>query len=415
MLDIIEHIIFDPLLYHVGAVSPAANLAITNQNNLVVNFYIEHFHRVLGIILRSTNPRNSFEIYDPILRLAKRLLPGDTVLILSCEWEFVPFTTPSIFGGMPDCPNCTVVGLPVMEAGNALVTPLAGHELGHAVWRARSITNELSIDRERALCAEFRSRPEEFVRHVPGVDLYLEGNLESRIATNEWGRVPLEVMDRVSEEVFCDMLGVRLFGMGYLYAFEYLVAPSLGGTDLQRYPAIDDRVGYLLDAMADMVRFEGADPPGHGVISPGDSISAWLRLEGYQERFKEEPQRKLDVYEEFLLDSAHNACGSLVARLKALAATVCDADEGNREAIARPTLAGAKEKLRRLECGLPATGDLADLANAGWLGYLLPSFWSDRPKWKDQKFRLLNELVFKSLDVTEFERRTNASQDGQTA
>ncbi len=108
-----------------------------------VNRDIARFHRVLGMILRSTNPRNSFEIFDPLLRIAKDLLGEDTMLILSSEWEFSPFADPSV---ITELQNYVFVGLPVSEAGNSLILPLAGHELGHSVWRKKEIARKLRND-----------------------------------------------------------------------------------------------------------------------------------------------------------------------------------------------------------------------------------------------------------------------------
>jgi hypothetical protein len=350
----------------------------------------------LGIILRSTNTRNAFEIYDPLLRLAKRLLGDDTVLILSSEWEFVPFTNPSVFGGVP---NCTVVGLPVMEAANVLVTPLAGHELGHAVWQSRAFNDSIAIEREHALCEAFRKRPDEFKKYT-GLDAH--SDIGTRLAMSEWGQFPLDIMQNVCEELFCDMLGVRLFGMGYLYAFEYLAAPSLGTTDLQQYPALDARAIFLVDALNKFISIEG-EQTSDDTASEADPGTEWPRLERYASRFIEEPQRGAAPQEQFLLDSAHQACESLVPRLREVAAKVCGADGAHPE-IAVPTLDRAMKARHRIQNGLPAVADLADLVNAGWLGYLDPDFWRDVSQWRSEKFRLLNELVFKSLDVTEFTR-----------
>ncbi len=46
---------------------------------------------ILGFILRSTNVRNGFEAYGPLLRLAECLMGSNAKLIVSSEWEFSPF------------------------------------------------------------------------------------------------------------------------------------------------------------------------------------------------------------------------------------------------------------------------------------------------------------------------------------
>lgn len=47
------------------------------------------------------------------------------------------------------------------------------------------------------------------------------------------------------EETFSDFLGLLLFGEGYLYAFEYLVAPQLSGVRSTEYPDTLDRTKVL--------------------------------------------------------------------------------------------------------------------------------------------------------------------------
>jgi hypothetical protein len=289
VLDTIEHAIFDHILAKVEHVSPSTSINYLNELRFTANIYIAHFHQIIGIVLRSTNARNSFEVYDPLLRLAKKLLGNDTVLILSSEWDYIPFTMPSVFGGVP---NCTVVGLPVMEAANALLTPLAGHELGHGVWRSRELGDETEQDRRNALCDIFLENWSGFKKHTCVEN---EAEMRSRLERKEWDTLPLNlvegplsVMGKVCEELFCDALGIRLFGMGYRYAFEYLAAPSLGETELQEYPAFDARARYLADAISEIGGLDAGGDAGEctGSPKPAKNKRPWPRLDGYGSRFK---------------------------------------------------------------------------------------------------------------------------------
>ena len=92
---------------------------------------------LLGFILRSTNTRNAFEQYYPLLRLAGDLLePGveprkrRTRLVLSSEWEYSPL----VYSEIPDLRGFMLLGFPATESGNMLLAPLAGHKLGHSLW-----------------------------------------------------------------------------------------------------------------------------------------------------------------------------------------------------------------------------------------------------------------------------------------
>ena len=81
---------------------------------------------LLGFIVRSTSVRNSFEVFWPLLRLARQVLQTDAKLILSSEWLYSPFYRPSA-----DLSDYVLLGFPASESSNPLLVPLAGHELGH--------------------------------------------------------------------------------------------------------------------------------------------------------------------------------------------------------------------------------------------------------------------------------------------
>ncbi len=82
---------------------------------------------LLGFLLRSTNVRNSFEMYGPMLRLSRKVLGEDTRLIISSEWYFSPFN----YIGYKYLPGYVLIGLPATESSSPFLSPLAGHELGH--------------------------------------------------------------------------------------------------------------------------------------------------------------------------------------------------------------------------------------------------------------------------------------------
>jgi hypothetical protein len=52
-------------------------------------------------------------------------------VVISSEWDFSPLTYSLNVSVLP---NFLLIGMPVPESGNALILPLAGHELGHSVW-----------------------------------------------------------------------------------------------------------------------------------------------------------------------------------------------------------------------------------------------------------------------------------------
>ena len=109
---------------------------------------------LLGFIIRSTNVRNAFEIYAPLQRLCQSVLEPSvspskrtTRLILSSEWTYQPHVYPE----KDFLPSYVLIGLPAPESSNPLLLPLAGHELGHSLWRAHTLGNDLHLSAVRAV------------------------------------------------------------------------------------------------------------------------------------------------------------------------------------------------------------------------------------------------------------------------
>ena len=70
------------------------NLSVNTLNSVLrdANFLLIIATYIVGIIIRSTSVRNGFELYAPFLDICHRLLGDDARLILSSEWQYVPFT-----------------------------------------------------------------------------------------------------------------------------------------------------------------------------------------------------------------------------------------------------------------------------------------------------------------------------------
>ena len=112
-----------------------------SQISVELSFYTP----ILGFILRSTNLRNTFELHYSLKSLVKKLIGDDARLILSSEWDWSPFTYSISLDGLR---NYVFIAGPAPEASNVLISPLAGHEIGHAVWKffgfGRRVQSELS-------------------------------------------------------------------------------------------------------------------------------------------------------------------------------------------------------------------------------------------------------------------------------
>lgn len=223
------------------------SVSAANDPNLVQTLCSESlkqifdYHRLLGFILRSTNVRNSFEVYGPILRLCQQVLGAKTRLVLSSEWEYSPHVYP-VFAALP---GVVLLGLPAAESGNPLLTPLAGHELGHTTWQQNGVLSRVTKDLEQAIsaCAQHRAADYKSIFGGDVNDLFANQNLSQ---AHSWSA-------RQAEETFCDFMGIRLFGESYFYAFSYLLAPGLTTLRSPLYPGNKHRV---LNAVAAGKRFK---------------------------------------------------------------------------------------------------------------------------------------------------------------
>jgi hypothetical protein len=111
--------IFEQDVARLRGLDPGTDPAVRKQVCAQANARIALYHdNVLGFLLRATNVRNAFEVYDPLLQLSKKVCGSDAKLILSSEWSFSPLTYPAVF---PDLPDLIFIGLPATEAGNALM------------------------------------------------------------------------------------------------------------------------------------------------------------------------------------------------------------------------------------------------------------------------------------------------------
>jgi hypothetical protein len=127
------HAVFDQLekkqLDRAERLGDGENLSQVAEN---LNVKILQVLPILGFIIRSTNVRNAFEMLEPLRSIASAALQGSPQLIMSSEWDYVPFAYPQSFENLR---SFVLIGLPASEAASALLMPVAGHELGHAVWR----------------------------------------------------------------------------------------------------------------------------------------------------------------------------------------------------------------------------------------------------------------------------------------
>jgi hypothetical protein len=94
-------------------------------------------------------------MYVPFLDICKSLVGDKARLILSSEWEYVPYTYPQ---NLNELPEFIVIGLPASESDNILVFPAAGHELGHSLWRKEQMHTDIGPGAEHEVGTVLNSR-----------------------------------------------------------------------------------------------------------------------------------------------------------------------------------------------------------------------------------------------------------------
>jgi hypothetical protein len=315
-----------------------------------------------------------------------RTVYGDTAkLIVSSEWMFSPFTYPAVTDDLPDL---MFIGLPSTEAGNSLIIPLAGHELGHSVWRKTSPSRsqfvlELDQDLQKKLAESYRAHWTAFQQTFKTAepkeklltDLFLL-NIFTRSYRLAWRQV---------EELFCDVIGLRLFGESFLYSFIYLISPNIGDR-AAHYPTLSARVAVLTKACG---RFQ--------IDVPKEFSSYFV-----------DTSKGLPASEKFILNMADTTSDALTDQ-------IIDSVESHI-ASTKMVLPNKSERDRivRHFCALSpgsALSSVGDIVNAGWQLRLNWNLW-DKYQF-DEKVRLdiLNDLVFKTMEVMEYEYRTMAKPD----
>lgn len=194
----------------------------------------------LGIIARSGTNRNAFEMYEPFRELASKFFDDDSVsLILSSEWNFVPFTLPM---NLEELPRFIVIGLPASESDNVLLFPTAAHELGHSIWRQNGLIHGLSMPLRIAIESSLdkdKSYLTETFRQTKEDDF--NNDLFGKRLRDHFSNIVFLQTARQVEELFCDFIGIGLFGRSYLRAFEYIISPGMPVRSTGYYPDIRDR------------------------------------------------------------------------------------------------------------------------------------------------------------------------------
>lgn len=332
---------------------------------------------ILGFIHRSKSVSNPYELYGPLRRLAITVIGPTTKLVISSEWNFSPYT----FFQMRELPSFTLVGLPASESENALLSPLAGHEFGHSVWVLQNAKEHFEKKITEAIVYEIRQRWKEYLTFFPGAE---EAKLLEPQERQNW-RVAHRWAERQVEEVFCDLLGLKLFVEAYLQAFAFLLAPGMEASRVPYYPSAAHRIQYMLQAAEKF-----------GVVPPADLLGLF-----------EPPAVPEPTREAFLRAISDAATSALVPELIDFVEDYIV--KRNVTPLDRAAVARIVNSIEKLVPDTQSAG-LAEILNAGWVARQNPLLWSSVSQVANRRDEVINELLLKAAEVLELRERTGEAK-----
>ncbi len=357
-------------------ITPTTDVNVANVQCSVSVELLFLFVPIIGFLLRSTNVRNAFEAYAPLLRLAQGLMGADMKLVVSSEWQFSPFT----YVSGTRLPGFALIGLPATESPNPLVVPLAGHELGHSVWEVEGISQIFEDKIRQGVVDELKqNRWNEYAALYPQ---YKKEDIEADFLCQLTWQPAYTLSILQAKEVFCDFLGLRLFAESYLHAFAYLFAPGTSSQRPLNYPNIKSRISYIVWAAKEL-----------NVVVPTGFEGGFV-----PETEPTEPRTALFV------SIADAVSASIMRELCAEARSFADT-----RSIAQRDPARVDKIAKQFADWVVPTAQyesLVDILSAGWMCNLNPSLWESVPQMeKEDRVRVLRDLVLKSLEVSEIQIR----------
>jgi len=340
---------------------------------------------LLGFILRSTNTRNAFEVYAPLLRLSKNIVNIDTKLIVSSEWSYSPFT----YISYETLSGFVLIGFPATESSNPFLIPLAGHEIGHTIWTEKNLKKIFDDLLTKSIVCEIGKNWKEYAAIFPGER---ESDLGMELFPAKWKEAHIWSMRQV-EEVFCDMIGLRLFGFAYLYAFAYLLGPLTNTQRSVKYPAIRDRALILIEAANKW-----------GIRIPEDYIDFFPeknKTNGLGRKGDSDGDEEMDRRVAYLLRLADSARRSIVREIFAPAES-----EVSDDFVVDVDGSGVIDVMKCFQIMVPPLKceGIGIILNAAWRGLLEKDFFKNK-NYNSNKKEYLSELILKSMEILEIEER----------
>jgi hypothetical protein len=314
---------------------------------------------------------------EPLHAIAQAALQGKPQLILSSEWDYVPFAYPQ---SLENLKSFILIGLPASEAASALLMPVAGHELGHAVWRNRGIGGGLQQTLQ-SKCQAHYHLPDRMAEFRKRFTDYSENDLVRKELLPDAISESAAYASYQAEELFSDLFAYACFGPSYLRAFAYLLAPGEDTSDA-KYPTNSTRVAVIRRMAA-----------GENITLPEFSALG----------FKTDARRG-DARHQFIVSQAEAAVADVTDELWTIVLTIVE-----RAPLKRPDKTHADDHLNNLKVGIPSPKIecVGNVINAGWQRYDEIVEDAKDPKELSDRLSLLNDILLKTIEVFEYQRRVS--------
>lgn len=354
----------------------ASKDVVANHCDIVLGAVFTYLPYV-GMLHRARHSSNPFEMHGPLKRLAAQVIDQDVRLIISNEWDFSPQTHPS----MGDLSDYVLLGLPASESDTALLIPMAGHEFGHPIWERNALESEIFDEAENSVMAQLRAHWDETKNELKLND---EAELQTDIEALRLRADTVRLVRSRCTEVFCDLLGLYIFGSSYCYAFAYLLAPGLVAFQSDDYPTDRERAQIMAGAAATF-----------GVEVPDQFVEAFT------------DRAPVDFDEIVIAGAVRDLVPTIIALVQRHTA----------EKGVRPPDPGVIDAVRAdLEQAIPVVSrcTVAEILCAAWLLKSSPDLWISKPFLKGMQDRLLADLVLKSVQIQDYWFLTTQSDAQRT-
>lgn len=345
---------------------------VTALNSL---FYYLPF---LGFILRSTNVRNAFEVHGPLLRLGQKLLGPEIKLVLSSEWDYSPMTYP----GIKRMEDFVLIGFPATESANPFLIPLAGHEMGHNVWRKHGLESKVRSIVLEVIQTEIQENRYENFCNLYGITDLMPNEVWGDMFAQQQIALATTWAIRQSEETFCDFLGLRIFGSSFVHSFVYLLSPGQPFRHVL-YPSSRVRVANLMRIASELCL----------VVPPN-----------YATSFLDDYSPNLSERDSFQLELAEYALEEMIPYLAQTVNAIVESAN-----LELPDATTVREIRDSIDLTIPPerAASLPAIVEAGWEALCDGDLWMSHANLDERaKYDNLAEIILKAIEIYEIESIT---------